>query len=159
MPPVVSRWPICEPGGYSKALRGKTLKCVLRWAAGTAPKSYFNGRQAAAGRIGTDRLTAHPGEANMAPIASATTAARVLLVEDDQETADEVAAAFGEAGYQVTLVGDGPQGLALASGKAFDLVVLDHLLPGLDGLSLVAALRQAGVTTPGAADERAGRRR
>jgi two-component system OmpR family response regulator len=78
----------------------------------------------------------------------ATAAANLLLIEDDGETADEIIAEFTEAGFAVTHAGDGLHGLALAGGATFDVIILDRLLPGLDGLSLVTALRQAQVMTP-----------
>lgn len=73
---------------------------------------------------------------------------RVLLVEDDQETADEIIAAFSRPGYTVVHVGDGPTGLARAGGGDFDIIIMDRMLPGLDGLSVLSALRQAEIATP-----------
>src|SRR5579863_9018413 len=74
--------------------------------------------------------------------------ARLLVIEDDQETADEIVSQFTEAGYEVRHAADGPQGLALAGGGGFDLIVMDRMLPGLDGLAILGALRQAQVSTP-----------
>lgn len=73
---------------------------------------------------------------------------RVLLVEDDAETADYVAKGLREAGYTVEHVADGRDGLYLASSSAFDAVIMDRMLPGMDGLSVVKALRAGGVETP-----------
>jgi two-component system OmpR family response regulator len=73
---------------------------------------------------------------------------RILLVEDDVDTADYVAKGLREAGYTVEHVADGRDGLYLASSSAFDVVVMDRMLPGMDGLSVVKALRAAGVDTP-----------
>jgi two-component system OmpR family response regulator len=73
---------------------------------------------------------------------------RLLVIEDDQETADEIVSEFSEAGYDVKHAGDGPQGLALAGSGAFDIIVMDRMLPGLDGLAVLGALRQAQVHTP-----------
>jgi two-component system OmpR family response regulator len=72
----------------------------------------------------------------------------VLLVEDDQSVADYVSAGLGAAGYQVHCAGDGETGLELASAGRFDVIVLDRMLPGLDGLSLIQRLRTRGDHTP-----------
>lgn len=72
----------------------------------------------------------------------------VLLVEDDQSVADYVSEGLGAAGYQVRCVGDGEAGLAEASAGRFDVIVLDRMLPGLDGISLVQRLRTRGDYTP-----------
>jgi two-component system, OmpR family, response regulator len=73
---------------------------------------------------------------------------RILCVEDDATTADYIARSLGEAGYTVDVASDGPQGLAMASSGTYNTIVLDRMLPGLDGLALISALRATGVTTP-----------
>jgi two-component system OmpR family response regulator len=73
---------------------------------------------------------------------------RILVVEDDVDTADYIAKGLREAGYTVEHVPDGRDGLYLASSSAFDAVVMDRMTPGMDGLSVVKALRAAGVETP-----------
>jgi two-component system, OmpR family, response regulator len=73
---------------------------------------------------------------------------RLLVIEDDQETADEIVSEFTEAGYDVRHAADGPQGLALAGSGEFDIIVMDRMLPGLDGLAIVGGLRQAQISTP-----------
>jgi two-component system OmpR family response regulator len=73
---------------------------------------------------------------------------RILVVEDDADTADYIAKGLREAGYTVEHVPDGRDGLYLASSSAFDAVVMDRMTPGMDGLSVVKALRAAGVETP-----------
>ena len=73
---------------------------------------------------------------------------RILVVEDDTDTADYIAKGLREAGFTVEHVVDGRDGLYLASSSAFDAVVMDRMLPGMDGLSVVKALRAAGVETP-----------
>jgi two-component system OmpR family response regulator len=73
---------------------------------------------------------------------------RILVVEDDAETADYVNKGLREAGYTVEHVADGRDGLYLASSSTFDAVVMDRMLPGMDGLSVVNALRAGGVETP-----------
>ena len=73
---------------------------------------------------------------------------RILVVEDDADTAEYVSKGLREAGYTVEHVADGRDGLYLASSSAFDAVVMDRMLPGMDGLSVVKALRAGGVETP-----------
>ena len=73
---------------------------------------------------------------------------RILCVEDDPTTADYIARGLGEAGFEVDIAGDGRDGLFQASGGAYDAIVLDRMLPGMDGLSVLSALRAGGVTTP-----------
>ncbi len=73
---------------------------------------------------------------------------RLLIVEDDQETRDFIAKGFGEEGYVVEVASDGREGLYHATDGGFDAVVLDRMLPGLDGLSLIKSMRAAGLKTP-----------
>jgi two-component system OmpR family response regulator len=73
---------------------------------------------------------------------------RVLVVEDDVDTADYIAKGLREAGFTVEHVADGRDGLYLASSSSFDAVVMDRMLPGMDGLSVIKALRAGGVETP-----------
>ena len=73
---------------------------------------------------------------------------RLLLIEDDDETAEEVAGYFRDRGYLVDRAATGPDGLAQAGSGRADVMVVDRLLPGIDGLSVIEALRRAGVRTP-----------
>jgi two-component system OmpR family response regulator len=73
---------------------------------------------------------------------------RVLLVEDDRRIAEFVAAGLRQEGFAVDVAEDGVEGLDLAQSQAYDAAVVDIMLPRLDGLSLVSALRRAGVRTP-----------
>ncbi len=73
---------------------------------------------------------------------------RLLLIEDDEETAEEVAGYFRRRGYEVACAATGPNGLAQAGTGRADVLVVDRLLPGLDGLGVIEALRHAGVRTP-----------
>jgi two-component system OmpR family response regulator len=74
--------------------------------------------------------------------------ARILVVEDDVDTADYMLKGLREDGYTVEHVADGRDGLYMASASAFDAVIMDRMLPGMDGLSVVKALRAAAVETP-----------
>jgi two-component system OmpR family response regulator len=73
---------------------------------------------------------------------------KILLVEDDLETAATVVAGFQERSYGVDHAADGSVGLELARGRDYDVIVLDRMLPSLDGISLVQRLRSDGVLTP-----------
>ncbi len=75
-------------------------------------------------------------------------ALRVLTIEDDQTTAEEIAAELNAHGFSVDIVGDGNAGLDRACNGGYDAITLDRMLPGLDGLSIVTRLRAAGVDTP-----------
>ena len=72
----------------------------------------------------------------------------VLLVEDDAETAAYIEKGLREIGHTVDVAATGPDGLDLALHCAFGAAVVDRMLPGLDGLSLIAALRAADNRLP-----------
>ena len=73
---------------------------------------------------------------------------KILVVEDDAATAEYLAKGLGEAGYAVERCANGRDGLFLASEGIFDLIVADRMLPGLDGVAMVSAIRAAGIATP-----------
>jgi two-component system OmpR family response regulator len=73
---------------------------------------------------------------------------QVLLVEDDVEAAGHIGNALREAGYTVTHCSDGAAGLAEARAARYDALIVDRMLPHLDGLALIGALRQQGIMTP-----------
>ena len=73
---------------------------------------------------------------------------RVLLVEDQQKTASFIRKALLAEGFAVDVAEDGETALALATTTAFDAIVLDIMLPGRDGLSVLRILRERRVTTP-----------
>ena len=73
---------------------------------------------------------------------------RILLVEDDPETSRFIRKGLEEAGHVVDHAADGRQGLLLALDADHDALVVDRMLPGLDGLSIVRSLRAAGRDTP-----------
>jgi two-component system OmpR family response regulator len=72
----------------------------------------------------------------------------LLIVEDDAETASYIQKGLSEAGYTVDHADNGRDGLFLATSGAFDAIIMDRMLPGLDGLSVVQALRAAKIATP-----------
>ena len=73
---------------------------------------------------------------------------RILVVEDDGETRDYLSKGLREAGYAVEATGLGREGLMHALDGGFDAMVLDRMLPDLDGLSLLRSARAAGVRAP-----------
>ncbi len=73
---------------------------------------------------------------------------RILVVEDDPETAAYVSHGLAEEGHVAEIVADGRDGLSRAMDEAYDILVIDRMLPGLDGLSLVRALRAVGSKVP-----------
>ncbi|BBD02058.1 MULTISPECIES: response regulator transcription factor [Sphingobium] len=73
---------------------------------------------------------------------------RILIIEDDSETRDFVGRGLREIGHCVNMATEGRDGLFQATDGGFDAIVVDRMLPGLDGLSLVKMLRAAGNSTP-----------
>jgi two-component system, OmpR family, response regulator len=73
---------------------------------------------------------------------------KLLLVEDDAETRDYVVNGLAEEGHLVVSAASGDEGLFLAAAETFDLLIVDRMLPQLDGLSLVKTLRGAGRLMP-----------
>ena len=73
---------------------------------------------------------------------------KILVVEDDEGTADFIAAGLAARGHEATLARDGREGYERASADRFDVIVLDRMLPKLDGLGVVALMRGDGVSTP-----------
>ena len=86
---------------------------------------------------------------------------KILLVEDDATTADYVARGLTEEGFVVDRAANGRDGLFMATEEAHDVVILDRMLPGMDGMAVLGAMRAAGIETPviilsalGTADDR-----
>ncbi len=73
---------------------------------------------------------------------------RILIAEDDQQTAGFVERGLAELGHVVTCVANGEDALHLGAVETFDLVVLDRMLPGLDGVAVLKRWRAAGIATP-----------
>ena len=73
---------------------------------------------------------------------------KILLVEDDRDTAAYLSRGLAEEGHSVEHAVDGQDGLFRASGGGYDLIILDRMLPVLDGLSVLKALRAARIETP-----------
>jgi len=73
---------------------------------------------------------------------------RILIIEDDQETAEYVRHGLRECGHTVDHAADGRQGLLLATTEKFDALVIDRMLPGVDGLTIIKTLRGSHIATP-----------
>ncbi len=73
---------------------------------------------------------------------------RILLIEDDQEVANYLSQGLQEAAYVVDYAADGQQGLQKATHEHYDVMIIDRLLPYLDGLSIIKTVRAAGNQTP-----------
>ena len=87
--------------------------------------------------------------------------AKVLLIEDDGETAEEITAELAERGFEVEWSANGVEGLNKARSSRPDAMIVDRLLPGMDGLTVIETLRKDQVRTPvlvlsalGAVDDR-----
>ncbi|MET4803804.1 response regulator transcription factor [Bradyrhizobium sp. LB11.1] len=86
---------------------------------------------------------------------------KVLLIEDDHETADEIVAELADRGYEVDYAATGIEGLDKARAAEADVMIVDRLLPGVDGLTIIEVARKEQVRTPvlvlsalGAVDDR-----
>ncbi len=73
---------------------------------------------------------------------------RILVIEDEPKVGRAVQEGLQSEGYDVELSATGEDGFFLASSQAFDLIVLDVMLPGRDGVEVLAALRKGGLRTP-----------
>ena len=73
---------------------------------------------------------------------------KLLVIEDDATTGNYIARGLREEGHVVDLVTDGRQGLIQATGNAYDVLVVDRMLPEIDGLTLLKTLRGTGNLTP-----------
>jgi two-component system OmpR family response regulator len=73
---------------------------------------------------------------------------KLLLVEDDREAAAYLRKALSEAGHTVDHAGRGREGLLLAAGEPYDVIILDRMLPEVDGVAILRTIRASGVKTP-----------
>ena len=73
---------------------------------------------------------------------------KILTIEDDDETAAYLVKGLSQEGHTVERAANGQDGLFMASDGTFDLLIIDRMLPGLDGLSVLKALRAAKISTP-----------
>ncbi len=73
---------------------------------------------------------------------------RILLIEDDRSLCESLSFQLNQEGYSVDVSQDGEDGLYLAHQRVHDLILLDRMLPGLDGMEVLAALRREGISIP-----------
>src|ERR1700748_3022257 len=73
---------------------------------------------------------------------------RILLIEDDVEAADYIAQGLRDEGHELYIAPHGRNGLFQATGGDWDLLIIDRMLPGLEGLTLTRTLRAGGIATP-----------
>ena len=73
---------------------------------------------------------------------------KLLLVEDDKQTAAYLKRALNELGHAVDHAAAGRDGLMLATGEGYDVIILDRMLPEMDGLAILRTLRAAGINAP-----------
>jgi two-component system, OmpR family, response regulator len=112
------------------------------------------GRMSALETVGSETVSTTGANRNEAM-------ARLLLIEDDKETADEISAELGDRGFDVDWAANGIEGLDKARSGDAEAMIIDRLLPGMDGLTIIEALRHEGMRTPvlvlsalGAVDDR-----
>ncbi|MDO4665276.1 MAG: response regulator transcription factor [Actinomycetaceae bacterium] len=74
--------------------------------------------------------------------------ARLLVVDDEPNIRDLLASSLRFAGFDVSIAGDGNNGLSAAKSQSFDLIVMDVMMPDMDGFTVTRNLRTAGITTP-----------
>lgn len=73
---------------------------------------------------------------------------RILVIEDDLEAAAYMVKGLKESGCVVDHAADGKEGLFMAAGESYDALIVDRMLPGMDGLSIIQTLRSTGNKTP-----------
>ena len=125
----------------------------------TVPRSVF-GSQANEHGVADQRThAAQPASTSRSKWASTMT--QILLIEDDAETADAIVSELTERGFEVQWAPDGIGGLDYARESSPDAMIVDRMLPGMDGLTVIEALRKDQVRTPvlvlsalGAVDDR-----
>src|SRR5947208_11050484 len=89
----------------------------------------------------TGRLADQPPQVQRATM-------RLLIIEDDRAAADYLVKAFREVGHVADRAADGEEGLALALDENYDVLVIDRMLPKVDGLTVIGTLRAKSIDTP-----------
>ena len=72
----------------------------------------------------------------------------ILVIEDDVEVGEQLSETLTDSGHDVKLVADGEHGLRIATESSFDVLVVDRMLPVMDGLTMLRELRERGISTP-----------
>src|SRR5579862_8488105 len=91
---------------------------------------------------------AEQAHSHLAPKKADRVSMRLLIIEDDRDAADYLAKAFREVGHVADLANDGEAGLAHALDGQYDVLIVDRMLPKVDGLQIIGTLRSKGVDTP-----------
>ena len=73
---------------------------------------------------------------------------RILVIEDDSTVSQYILSGLQSSGHNVTIANEGLKGLSVATKEKFDAMVVDRMLPGMDGLTLIETIRKAGNSTP-----------
>jgi two-component system, OmpR family, response regulator len=73
---------------------------------------------------------------------------RILAVEDDPEAAEQLVELFSTSGYQIDLAADGNEGLSRARSADYVVMMIDRMLPDMDGIAIIRRLREDGIATP-----------
>ena len=73
---------------------------------------------------------------------------RILVIEDDSTVSQYIFSGLQSSGHDVTIANEGLKGLSVANKETFDAMVVDRMLPGMDGLTLIETIRKAGNSTP-----------
>lgn len=73
---------------------------------------------------------------------------RILVIEDDDETADYLVRGLREAGHVIDHAASGRDGLFLATAEQYDAMIIDRLLPQVDGLTIISTIRASGISAP-----------
>ncbi len=73
---------------------------------------------------------------------------KILVIEDDPEMREFLVQGLSRAGHSIATAADGPAGLAAAALNSYDIIILDRMLPGLDGMGVLKTLRSRGLTPP-----------
>jgi two-component system, OmpR family, response regulator len=105
----------------------------------------------ALGNHGSRNAQAPTERIDIAPAIAAlgkTSMTKILLIEDDSETAEEIAGELAQRGYEIEWAASGIEGLDRARSGRPDAIIVDRMLPGMDGLTIIEALRQEQVRTP-----------
>lgn len=90
-----------------------------------------------------------PGDGTGTQIApTADTAMKILVIEDDREAAAYMVRGLSESGYTVDQAHDGKDGMFMATTGNYDLIILDRMLPGIEGLKILEVMRAGGQSTP-----------
>jgi len=73
---------------------------------------------------------------------------RVLVIEDDHDVASHLNKGLRESDYVVDHAEDGKEGMMLAASEGYDVMIVDRMLPGMDGLNIIKTIRATGNQTP-----------